>query len=138
MKKCNNGSISNNRSLCAASNTTINKLWKWFLQNVALCILFIHCANALSCYRCGSLSPNVRKIQDCVGPYGIEECSTDEACVVFKRLYKRGSESIRMLSEKSDTARIERISYPTKITLLIFTKKKISSKGMHVYVEFVQ
>ena len=52
---------------------------------------FIFTANALSCYRCGSLSPNVRKIQDCVGPYGIEDCSTDEACVVFKRLYKRGS-----------------------------------------------
>ena len=34
-----------------------------------------------------------------------------------------------MLSEKSDTARIKRISNPTKIKLLIFTKKKISSKG---------
>ena len=34
-----------------------------------------------------------------------------------------------MLSTKSDTARIERISYTTKITLLIFTKKKISSEG---------
>ena len=34
-----------------------------------------------------------------------------------------------MLSKKSDTARIERISYSTKITLLIFAKKEISSKG---------
>ena len=46
---------------------------------------------SLSCYRCGSLSSNARKIEDCQGPNTVEECAENEACVVFKRLYKKGS-----------------------------------------------
>ena len=46
---------------------------------------------SLSCYRCGTLDVNARKIQDCQGPNTVEECAPNEACVVFKRLYKKGS-----------------------------------------------
>ena len=45
----------------------------------------------LSCYTCGGLSENVRKIEDCKGAFRIEQCQEHETCVVFKRLYKKGS-----------------------------------------------
>ena len=54
--------------------------------------LFPHAAWSLSCYRCGALSQNAREILDCLsGSETVEECAAGEACVVFKRLYKKGS-----------------------------------------------
>ena len=30
-------------------------------------------------------------MEDCIGPNTVEQCLPSEACVVFKRLYKKGS-----------------------------------------------
>jgi hypothetical protein len=47
--------------------------------------------SGLSCYRCGQLSSNARSIEDCSGVITIEQCDDEEACVIFKRLYVKGS-----------------------------------------------
>ena len=52
---------------------------------------FYFSGESLSCYRCGTLNSNARRIEDCRGPNRVEECAPNEACVVFKRLYKKGS-----------------------------------------------
>jgi len=64
---------------------------------IALIVLAsnLRSGESLSCYRCGTLSSNARKIEDCQGPKTVEVCAANEACVVFKRLYKKGSESLR-------------------------------------------
>ena len=56
-------------------------------------------ASALQCYKCGGLSNRPRDITDClVDPnsgggdgIGLETCGEGEACVTFKRLYKKAS-----------------------------------------------
>ena len=47
--------------------------------------------NGLSCYHCGELSDNARAIEDCSGVITVQQCDANEACVVFKRLYVKGS-----------------------------------------------
>eukprot|EP00095_Tigriopus_kingsejongensis_P001320 maker-scaffold249_size238305-snap-gene-1.12 protein:Tk01320 transcript:maker-scaffold249_size238305-snap-gene-1.12-mRNA-1 annotation:"PREDICTED: hemicentin-1-like" len=65
----------------------------------------IETAIGLSCHRCGTLSPSARNIRDCEPNQqsSVEECGINEACVVFKRLYKKGSASIRGCYPVSDT-----------------------------------
>ena len=48
-------------------------------------------ADGLRCYRCGGLATSARTVRDCLGAVTVEECAPDEACVTFKRLYKKGS-----------------------------------------------
>ena len=57
-------------------------------------------ASALQCYKCGGLSNRPRDISDCLldpdsgggsDGIGLETCGEGEACVTFKRLYKKAS-----------------------------------------------
>ncbi|TRY75710.1 hypothetical protein TCAL_01259 [Tigriopus californicus] len=59
----------------------------------------------LSCYKCGTLADSARNVQDCDPSkrFQVEQCGINEACVVFKRLYKKGSASLRGCYPVSDT-----------------------------------
>ena len=72
--------------LCPTSNfSSLIQYLFWFFTG-----------ESLSCYRCGTLSSNARKIEDCQGPKTVEVCAANEACVVFKRLYKKGSGKFKL------------------------------------------
>jgi hypothetical protein len=48
--------------------------------------------SGLSCYKCGGLSASARSVVDCpADQIEVETCAAAEACVTFKRLYKKAS-----------------------------------------------
>ena len=68
-------------------------------RNLTSFPLLIFAASALQCYKCGGLSNRPRDITDCLldpdsggaDGIGLETCGEGEACVTFKRLYKKAS-----------------------------------------------
>ncbi len=86
----------NGQSKAAASNFYFNSAFFKILGELKYVFFLFVTGQSLSCYRCGSLNANARKIEDCQGPNTVEECAPNEACVVFKRLYKKGSGNLHI------------------------------------------
>ncbi|CAB4062518.1 unnamed protein product [Lepeophtheirus salmonis] len=69
----------------------------------AVLLNYLRTVESLSCHKCGTLSSSARYVEDCTGASTVEDCAPNEVCVVFKRLYKKGSSSIRGCFDKSQS-----------------------------------